>query len=194
MNLALVMLGTARASRSGATQGPDAGKAQSAGTTSSSVLSQAGRSAGGTTSVASATSRPTAGGNLGAAGGDVGFGRSGGSATGRHVGSGASALGGGDSASGGDSAMRFHDHTGSQWADYGCNGRYLDEKTSGYTVAHHVLVNCPTNTAQNQVQAGANTITDNGGNPQGAQNTIAPAGIESRYRDIRNLTVPAAQF
>jgi hypothetical protein len=85
-----------------------------------------------------------------------------------------------------------HDYSCSQWADYGCNGLYLDEKTSGYTVAHNVLTNCPTNVAQNQV--GTNTITDNGGNPQGAQTTIATAGIESTYTDIKSLTIPAAKF
>jgi hypothetical protein len=86
----------------------------------------------------------------------------------------------------------IHDYSCSQWADYGCNGLYLDEQTSGYTVAHNVMVNCPTNVAQNQV--GSNTILDNGGNPQDAQNTIATAGIEPEYADIKNLTVPDAQF
>jgi hypothetical protein len=86
----------------------------------------------------------------------------------------------------------IHDYACSQWADYGCNGLYLDEKTSGYTVAHNVMTNCPTNVAQNQV--GTNTITDNGSNLQGAQNTIATAGIESAYADIKNLTVPATSF
>lgn len=83
----------------------------------------------------------------------------------------------------------IHDYACSKWADYGCNGLYLDEKTSGYTVAHNVMVNCPTNVAQNQT--GTNTITDNGANPSGAQNTIATAGIESAYADIKTLTVPA---
>lgn len=86
----------------------------------------------------------------------------------------------------------IHDYACSKWADYGCNGLYLDEKTSGYTVAHNVMVNCPTNIAQNQI--GTNTITDNGGNPSGAQNTIATAGIEPAYADIKTLTVPAATF
>ena len=86
----------------------------------------------------------------------------------------------------------IHDYACSKWADYGCNGLYLDERTSGYTVAHNVMVNCPTNVAQNQT--GSNTITDNGGSPQGAQNTIATAGIEPAYADIKNLTVPAAKF
>ncbi len=74
------------------------------------------------------------------------------------------------------------------WADYGCNGLYLDEQTSSYTVAHNVMVNCPTNIAQNQT--GTNTITDNGSNPSGAQNTIAAAGIESTYADIKTLAIP----
>ena len=86
----------------------------------------------------------------------------------------------------------IHDYACSTWADYGCNGLYLDEQTSGYTVAHNVMVNCPTNIAQNK--NGTNTITDNGANPSGAQNTIATAGIESTYADIKNLAVPAAKF
>jgi hypothetical protein len=79
-----------------------------------------------------------------------------------------------------------------QWADYGCVAIYLDEKTSGYTVAHNVQVNCPTGVAQNQT--GSNTITDNGSNPEGAQNTIATAGIEPAYADIKNLTIPVPVF
>lgn len=86
----------------------------------------------------------------------------------------------------------IHDYACSKWADYGCNGLYMDEQTSGYTVAHNVMVNCPTNIAQNK--NGTNTVTDNGGNPSGAQNTIATAGIETTYADIKTLTVPAATF
>jgi len=54
------------------------------------------------------------------------------------------------------------------------------------------MINCPTNVAQNQT--GTNTITDNGSNPTGAQETIATAGIESSYADIRDFTIPPAQF
>ena len=86
----------------------------------------------------------------------------------------------------------IHDYACSQWADYGCNGLYLDEQTSGYTVAHNVMVNCPTNIARNQ--NGQDTVTDNGANPTAAQNTIATAGIESTYADIKSLVVPAAKF
>ena len=86
----------------------------------------------------------------------------------------------------------IHDYACSKWADYGCNGLYLDEKTSGYNVSHNVMVNCPTNIAQNGT--GTNTITDNGGNPSGAQNTIATAGIEASYADIKTLTAPLPSF
>jgi hypothetical protein len=86
----------------------------------------------------------------------------------------------------------IHDYACSQWADYGCQGLYLDEQTSGYTVAHNVMVNCPTSIARNQ--NGQDTVTDNGPNPQGAQNTIATAGIEPAYADIKTLTVPPARF
>lgn len=81
--------------------------------------------------------------------------------------------------------------TCSQWADYGCNGLYLDEQTSGYTIAHNVLINCPTNVAQNR--AGTNTIRDNGENPEGAQDTIATAGIEPAYADIKETCHPACR-
>jgi hypothetical protein len=86
----------------------------------------------------------------------------------------------------------IHDYTCSKWADYGCQGLYMDEQTSGYTVAHNVMVNCPTSIARNQ--NGQDTVTDNGPTPQDAQNTIATAGIEASYADIKNLTVPAASF
>ena len=68
----------------------------------------------------------------------------------------------------------------------------MDEQTSGYTIAHNVLINCPTNVAQNRT--GNNTITDKGGNPQGAQDTIATAGIEPAYADIKDLAIPHAGF
>ena len=85
-----------------------------------------------------------------------------------------------------------HDYSTSKWADYGSNGLYLDEQTSGYTVAHNVMVNCPTNVAQNHT--GTNSITDNGASPSGAQNTIATAGIEASYADIKKLTIVPAKF
>lgn len=81
-----------------------------------------------------------------------------------------------------------HDYSTSQWADYGDNGLYMDEQTSGYTVEHNVMVNCPTNIAQNK--NGVNTVQDNGSAPSGAQTTMATAGIESTYANIKSMTVP----
>ncbi len=86
----------------------------------------------------------------------------------------------------------IHDYACSKWADYGCNGLYLDEETSGYTVAQSGMIDCPTNIVQNK--NGTNTVTDSGANPQGAQNTIATAGIEVAYADIKTLTVLPATF
>ena len=37
----------------------------------------------------------------------------------------------------------LHDYQTSQWADYGSLGIYLDEQTSGYTIAHNAMVNAP---------------------------------------------------
>ncbi|MGD0837312.1 MAG: right-handed parallel beta-helix repeat-containing protein [Polyangia bacterium] len=91
-----------------------------------------------------------------------------------------------------------HDYGTSQWADYGDNGLYLDEGTRGYTVAHNVMVNAPTNIVQNGNDkldpcqlSGSNATSDNSGT---SQTTIAAAGIESAYASVKNLTVPAATF
>ena len=84
----------------------------------------------------------------------------------------------------------LHDYQTSQWADYGDNGIYLDEQTSGYTIAHNAMVNAPTNVVQNQT--GQNTITDNPTtNPQ---SVTSMAGIEASYADIKTTTIPAASF
>jgi hypothetical protein len=84
----------------------------------------------------------------------------------------------------------LHDYQTSQWADYGSLGIYLDEQTSGYTIAHNAMVNAPSGVAQNQ--AGQNTITDTpAANPQSVS---AMAGIESTYADIKSLTVPIPSF
>jgi hypothetical protein len=90
----------------------------------------------------------------------------------------------------------LHDYTTSQWADYGPNnGIYMDEQTAGYTVEHNVLTNLGSGIpAVHQNKNGADTITDNGPNPSGAQATIASAGIEPAYADIKALTIPAAKF
>jgi hypothetical protein len=84
----------------------------------------------------------------------------------------------------------LHDYQTSPWADYGSQGIYLDEQTSGYTIAHNAMVNAPTNVAQNQT--GQNTITDTpAANPQSV-NTMA--GIEAAYADIKTLTIPIPSF
>jgi hypothetical protein len=84
----------------------------------------------------------------------------------------------------------LHDYQTSQWADYGSNGIYLDEQTSGYTVAHNAMVNAPTNVVQNHT--GTNTITDTpASNPQSVNGM---AGIESAYADIKTLTAPVPTF
>ena len=84
----------------------------------------------------------------------------------------------------------LHDYQTSQWADYGSLGIYLDEQTSGYTIAHNAMVNAPSGVAQNA--AGTNTITDTpAANPQSVNSM---AGIEAAYADIKNLTIPLPFF
>jgi hypothetical protein len=83
----------------------------------------------------------------------------------------------------------LHDFQKSQWADYGDHGLYLDEQTSGYTISHNVLVNCP---AISTNHPGANTMSDNAGT---LASTISAAGIEPAYADIKaNLTIPVPTF
>jgi hypothetical protein len=83
-----------------------------------------------------------------------------------------------------------HDYQTSSWADYGSNGLYLDEQTSGYTVAHNALVSAPTNVAQNHT--GSNTITDTpAADPQSVK---AMAGIEAAYADIKTTAIPLPVF
>ena len=69
---------------------------------------------------------------------------------------------------------------------------FLDDGTVGYDVAHNVM-DSP-QAFLRSLNAGANTSDDNGPNPAGVQNTIAVAGIEPSYSDIKNLTIPAATF
>jgi hypothetical protein len=86
----------------------------------------------------------------------------------------------------------LHDFGQSAWADYSAQGLFLDEGTTGYTVAHNVMVNTPGTLIS--LSAGANTLTDNGANPSGAPDTMASAGIEPGYADIKNLAIPGATF
>jgi hypothetical protein len=84
----------------------------------------------------------------------------------------------------------LHDYSTSQWADYGDNGIYLDEQTSGYTVAHNAMVNAPANVVQNQT--GTNTITDTPASNPTSVNAVA--GIEASYADIKTTTIPVPSF
>jgi hypothetical protein len=86
----------------------------------------------------------------------------------------------------------LHDFGQTPWADYAIQGLYLDEGTTGYTVAQNVMVNTPG--VLIAPTAGANTLTDNGADPAGAQATMASAGIEPSFADIKYLTVPVATF
>jgi len=84
----------------------------------------------------------------------------------------------------------IHDFGGSQWADYWIVSIYLDEGTSGYDVSHNVFVNSPSGVACNS--CGAYTESDNAGT---SATTIANAGIEPAYSDIKNnLTIPLPDF
>ncbi len=84
----------------------------------------------------------------------------------------------------------LHDYSTSQWADYGDNGIYLDEQTSGYTVAHNAMVNAPTNVVQNQT--GTNTITDTPASNPTSVNSMA--GIEASYAGIKTTTIPVPEL
>ena len=84
----------------------------------------------------------------------------------------------------------IHDYQTSQWADYGDQGIYLDEQTSGYTIAHNAMVNAPTNVAQNNT--GTNTVTDNPASNSSSVSSMA--GIEASYADIKNTAIPLPSF
>jgi hypothetical protein len=86
----------------------------------------------------------------------------------------------------------LHDIRQSQWADYTPQGLYLDEGTTGYTVAHNLMVSTPGSLIS--PSAGANLVTDNGASPADAEHTRASAGIEPDYADIKELTLPDADF
>jgi len=86
----------------------------------------------------------------------------------------------------------LHDFGTSPWADYAAQGLYLDEGTTGYTVAHNILLNTPGSLLG--PNTGANTVTDNGPNPEQAEDTMATAGIEPSYADIKQLAIDRAAF
>lgn len=84
----------------------------------------------------------------------------------------------------------MHDSKQSQWADYWILPIYLDEGSSGFDISHNVSINSPSGVACNR--CGAYTQSDNNGQ---SPTTIANAGIEEPYRDIKNLTtIPLPRF
>lgn len=86
----------------------------------------------------------------------------------------------------------LHDFGGSPWADYPAIGLYLNEGTTGYTVAHNVMINTPgLSVASN---TGSNLLTDNGAHISRADEIMAEAGIEPAYADIKTLSIPPAVF
>ncbi len=90
------------------------------------------------------------------------------------------------------SQMEFnylHDFSQSQWADYQIGGLYLDQGTTGYTVANNVFVNAPSSIFQNQT--GANTLTNNNGS---SPTTVSGAGLEPAYLGIKSMTIPVPAF
>lgn len=84
----------------------------------------------------------------------------------------------------------MHDSKQSQWADYWILPIYLDEGSSGFDISHNVSVNSPSGVACNV--CGSYTQSDNDGK---SATTIANAGIEEAYRDIKNnMTIPLPKF
>jgi hypothetical protein len=86
----------------------------------------------------------------------------------------------------------LHDINQTQWHDYAVQGLFLDEGTSGYTVAHNLMINTPGSLISQS--AGANTVTDNGTSPGAAEDTLVNAGIEPGYLDIKALATTAPVF
>ncbi len=86
----------------------------------------------------------------------------------------------------------LHDFGQSQWADYAADGLFLDEGTTGYTVAHNLMVNTPGSLISQS--AGSNMVTDNGASPAGAENTLTSAGIEPSYADVSALPNTTVTF
>lgn len=83
----------------------------------------------------------------------------------------------------------MHDISASSWADYWINGIYLDEGSSGFDIAHNVFQRAPSGVACNS--CGTYTASDNAGQ---LASTIANAGIEAAYGDIKTKTIPLPVF
>ncbi len=81
----------------------------------------------------------------------------------------------------------LHDYFPVAWADNGINGIYLDEQTSGYDIVGNVFVNAVGDQTVHHNQSPNNTESNNSGT---SATTIANAGIEAAYADIKNITIP----
>ena len=81
----------------------------------------------------------------------------------------------------------LHDYFKVAWADNGINGIYLDEQTSGYNITGNVFVNGIGDQKVHRNQAPNNTESNNDGT---SPTTIANAGIETAYQDIKILKDP----
>jgi hypothetical protein len=81
----------------------------------------------------------------------------------------------------------LHDYFPVAWADNGINGIYLDEQTSGYNITGNVFVNAVGDQKVHRNQAPNNTESNNDGT---SPTTIANAGIETAYQDIKNIKNP----
>jgi hypothetical protein len=79
-----------------------------------------------------------------------------------------------------------HDFFPVAWADNGIQGIYLDEQTSGYSVIGNVFVNAVGDQTVHHNQSPNNTESNNAGT---SATTIANAGIEAAYRDIKNFNL-----
>lgn len=82
-----------------------------------------------------------------------------------------------------------HDINGSDWADYWTCPIYQDEGTSGFEIAYNVAVNAPKGTACNA--CGQNYAHDNDGFDQ---KVVDNAGIEAKYKSIKQKNIPLPNF
>lgn len=82
-----------------------------------------------------------------------------------------------------------HDINGSDWADYWTCPIYQDEGTSGFEIAYNVAVNAPKGTACNA--CGENYAHDNDGFDQ---KVVDNAGIEAKYKSIKQKDIPLPNF
>lgn len=82
-----------------------------------------------------------------------------------------------------------HDINGSDWADYWTCPIYQDEGTSGFEIAYNVAVNAPKGTACNA--CGQNYAHDNDGF---YQKVVDNAGIEAKYKSIKQKDIPLPNF